>query len=159
MRRTTVLIKEHIWRIYKKSRYTYRDAIEWFARELMKHDKDFIEAEKRRLLIRQLELEEKKNYHEIQVKKIEAEIQELDIQIRRLDKMLEKEHIPYEIKENVKKALRIVKNRMKVTDYIFSPFELEAGNGQPLIEYLSREYNIPKEHLVEAIKDEFRAET
>lgn len=152
---TSIRVRDQILRIYKKSKYTYRDGVEWFARELMRHDKDFIEAEKKRLIIEELELEEKKRYHEIQAQKIQTQIEEIDIYIRRLDKMLEKENIPYELYDGLKSAMRIIDGRIKHSNGAISPFELETGEGKRLIDHLSNVFDIPISILENAVKEKY----
>jgi len=151
-KRTTVRMNDHLKEIYERSRYTYRDALEWFARELMRHDKDFIEAEKKRWLIRELELEEKKKQHEMEAQKIQLQIEEIDIYLQRLDKMLEKPS--YELYDGLDKALNIISKRMEREMFV-SPYELETSDGKNLIEHLSDVFNIPISVLREAVKEKY----
>lgn len=154
-RMTTVRVNDRIKEIYERSRYTYRDGIEWFARELMRTDRDFIEAEKKRWLIRQLELEEKKKQYEIEAQKIQVQLEEIDIYIQRLDKMLEKPTIPYELYDGLDKALRIISKRMEREMFVLSPYELETAEGKNLIEHLSCVFNVPQNILKEAVKEKY----
>jgi len=147
-------MSDHLKEIYERSRYTYRDALEWFARELMGHDKDFIEAEKKRWHIQQLELEEKKKQHEMEARKIQLQIEEIDLYLQRLDKMLEKPKPSYELYDGLNKALNVISKRMEREMFV-SPYELETRDGKNLIEHLSDVFNIPISVLREAVKEKY----
>jgi hypothetical protein len=100
-------------------------------------------------------LEEKKKQHEIEAQKIQAKLEEIDIYIQRLDTMLEKSTIPYELYDGLEKALNIISQHMESKMFMLSPYELETFDGKNLIEHLSSVFNVPVDVLKEAVKEKY----
>jgi seryl-tRNA synthetase len=125
----------------KKSRYTFADAIEYFARMLRKNQ-GIIPG-----LYRQALEEELKNIQD-QKKKFEEELEELQRREREILEEIEQlpDGEPWECRE----AVQYIIDRLEERGYS-SPRDVVNGNGEDLIQVASRIYGVPEEELAKIL--------
>lgn len=131
----------------KKSRYTYADAIEYFAR-LLRKNKGIIPELYLKALREELD--------EISERKIELEkeLERLNREEDRLKRELERFSEPVdEPMREVREAARFIMERIEERDGMVSPTEVVNDRGEDLIEVASRIYGAPEEEILRLLSD------
>lgn len=131
----------------KKSRYTYADAIEYFAR-LLRKNKGIIPELYLKALREELD--------EISERKIELEkeLERLNREEDRLKRELERFSEPVdEPMREVREAARFIMERIEEREGMVSPSEVVNDRGEDLIEVASRIYGAPEEEILRLLSD------
>ncbi|MCG2827721.1 V-type ATPase subunit a family protein [Methanothermobacter sp. K4] len=144
--RINVRVSEVDKETIKKSKYSYADAIEYFARLLRK--KGIIPD----LYVKAL----REELDEISEKKIELEkeLERLNREEDRLKRELERFSEPVdEPMREVREAARFIMERIEERDGMVSPTEVVNDRGEDLIEVASRIYGAPEEEILKLLSE------
>lgn len=125
----------------KKSKYTFADAIEYFARMLRKNQGIIPE-----LYGQELEEELKRIWDKRE--RLEKELEEL--QRREREILEETERLPKEQSWECREAVRFVIDRLEERG-LHSPRDVVNGNGEDLIQIASRIYGVSEEELAKIL--------
>lgn len=143
--RINVRVSEVDKETIKKSRYSYADAIEYFAR-LLRKNKGIIPD----LYLKSL----REKLDEVSERKIELEkeLERLEMEEDLLKRELERFSGHDEYMREVREAARFVINRLEERN-IVSPSELVNDRGEDLIEVASRIYGAPQEEIIDLLSE------